>query len=171
MAFRWYALGDLASSLKTKSVNNLEWEFSVVKAKSYSLWEGLHLPLKILKNGKWLLLIYYVSSTELWLQRAFPSWPDVRLSSHLVAGEPLQLGAAGNHSAPSDGDPGGSATDDSLGWAASYSAALPWGRDPALPAQASLPALALPSRPICSLLLILRWTILLFNILRDNFNF
>lgn len=39
-----------------------------VKAKSYSLWEGLHLPLKILKNGKWLLLIYYVSSTELWLQ-------------------------------------------------------------------------------------------------------
>lgn len=64
MAFRWYALGDLASSLKTKSVNNLEWEFLVVKAKSYSLWEGLHLPLKILKNGKWLLLIYYLSSTQ-----------------------------------------------------------------------------------------------------------
>lgn len=64
MAFRWYALGDLASLLKTKSVNNLEWEFLVVKAKSYSLWEGLHLPLKILKNGKWLLLIYYLSSTQ-----------------------------------------------------------------------------------------------------------
>ena len=64
MAFRWYALGDLASSLKTKSVNNLEWEFLVIKAKSYSLWEGLHLPLKTLKNGKWLTLIYYLSSTQ-----------------------------------------------------------------------------------------------------------
>ena len=52
MAFRWYALGDLASPLKTKSVNDLESEFLAVKAKSYSLWEGLHLPPKILKNGK-----------------------------------------------------------------------------------------------------------------------
>lgn len=59
MAFSWYALGDLASPLKKKSVNNLEGEFSVVEAKSYSLWDCLHLPPKILRNGKRLTLIYY----------------------------------------------------------------------------------------------------------------